>query len=80
MGYHAGKPIESMVYCLNIENEQINFSDKENLTLDLILKSLAQICNTKVTINFFYLKIYIAMYVTVLLILSSSIITNLITL
>ena len=39
-----------------IENEQINFSDKENLTLDLILKSSAQIRNTKVTVKFSIIK------------------------
>ena len=41
---------------IHIENEQINFSDKENLTLDLILKSSAQIHNTKVTIKFSIIK------------------------
>ena len=38
-----------------IENEYINFSDKENLTFDLI-KSSAQIRNTKVTIKFSIIK------------------------
>ena len=38
-----------------IENEYINFSDKENVTFDLI-KSSAQIRNTKVTIKFSIIK------------------------
>ena len=28
MGYHAGKPIESVVYCLNNIHEKHNYNDK----------------------------------------------------